>query len=101
MRIPEKRICDLCRNEIAPGEPVIAMSYPLDPQDVEMAAAMLPMSPIPGVLGVMHIPRPDRYLFEFCRPCTDGILPMLVDLKTEFLRQHLAERAAAAARREG
>lgn len=31
-------------------------------------------------------------MFEFCRPCVDGILPMLGELKNEYLKRLVADR---------
>lgn len=95
MRIPEKRLCDLCRNELVPGEQVIGLNYPLDAQDVDL---FLPRSGVtihemlPGLSRIPFVAKPNAFIFEICRPCIDAILPMLKELKTELLRDQLAER---------
>jgi hypothetical protein len=92
MRIPEKRLCDLCKAELT--GPHVTMAYPLDRTDRERIAAHAPPTiRHTGFLGlVVGVEIPDNWRFEFCRGCVDGFLPMLAELKTSAIQQVLDER---------
>jgi hypothetical protein len=76
------------------GVAMVGITYPLDPADY---AALQPVEPPPSLLGLggLVVPRNSSYIFEVCRPCVDGILPMLASLKTEYLQRLVDERRAA------
>ena len=93
MRIPEKRLCDLCKNELV--GPHILMTYPLDQADHALIAPQLP--PVPkSMFGLMVTLTPDSWRFEFCRGCAEGFMPMLAELKTQAIKSWLEERARRA-----
>lgn len=90
---PATRHCDLCTNEINRGKAFASLNYPLDRSDAELIRAE-GMSPAPpSIFGLaMQMPMPSHYQFEICRPCVDGLLPMLDELKRKYLEQHAIER---------
>lgn len=94
MRIPEKRLCDLCRLELT--GPHVRMAYPLDDADRALIQAHIPAPP-PTLLHLMFMTAsPDSWSFEFCRGCAEGFMPMLADLKTQAIKGWLEERARRA-----
>jgi hypothetical protein len=94
VRIPEKRLCDLCKNEIDLTRAYPTLTYPLDLADFEllMAPGTEPRREI--LMGLTRaVPgQATCYQFDLCRGCVDGFLPMLADLKTEFIRRFIEER---------
>lgn len=97
MHIPEKRLCDLCQNELT--APYVAMSYPLDQTDREsLIGPMKADMPEPfRILGGMIDVTPKSWRFDFCRGCADGFMPMLAELKTAAVTRWLADREKKAA----
>jgi hypothetical protein len=94
MMLPGKRLCDLCKNEIPAHVRYLSMSYPLDRNDhqlLEPAAATADRDVFPG-LRILTFVKPEVFVFEFCRACVDGILPMLAELKTEAIKRLVNER---------
>lgn len=91
--MPARRLCDLCKNDIDTSRAYPVLSYPLDPQDLRVLEPRIEASP-GEVLGLSRLlgGRPALYQFEFCRDCIDGILPMLSDLKSEYVRRLVDER---------
>jgi hypothetical protein len=96
---PGKRCCDLCKNEIQSGERYCPMSYPLSRGDKQLFHDASPKREGYSVLGdlgsMLGSQVPDAYQFEFCRACIDGILPMLSDLKSEYLKRWFESRDEA------
>lgn len=94
MIIPQKRLCDLCKNEIPSTDRHSTMSYPLDHHDIELLAPKVDgtgREVFPG-LRLVTFAKPETFLFEFCRGCVDGILPMLAELKTEKIKTFVDDR---------
>jgi hypothetical protein len=95
MHVPARRLCDLCRNEIDTSRPFPTMTYPLDQADLQLLAPPAPASRsdvFPGIAFVVWPGTANTYSFEFCRDCIDGILPMLKDLKTDYIRRWMEDR---------
>ena len=95
--IPARRQCDLCKNDIPVATPCARLTYPLESSELarlidgaQHAAATARL--LTG--GIIHVPQ--AYLFDICLGCTDGVLPMLADLKAQFLAEHLRRRELAA-----
>ena len=93
MIVPGKRLCDLCSNEIPSGVAHARLSYPLQPHDRELLwpARETPIGSILGDLNALGL-QPAEYMFEFCRACVDGVLPMLAELKSSYIRRLVEER---------
>lgn len=89
MRIPEKRLCDLCKGELS--GPHIVMSYPLDQVDKAAIEQQFPPPPKGNFFSFMTV-TPDSWRFEFCRGCSEGFMPMLAELKTQAVTTWLDER---------
>lgn len=92
MRIPEKRLCDLCRVELT--KPHVRMVYPLDAADVTLLETRLPKPP--SLFGLTFSVTPEGWTFEFCTGCAEGFMPMLAELKTQAITTWLDERARRA-----
>lgn len=92
MHIPEKRVCDLCRNDLTGA--YIVMSFPLDAVDRQALSAQVEAQmPEPfRILRGMFDPTPKSWRFDFCRGCADGFMPMLADLKAQAIKTWLAEQ---------
>lgn len=90
MRIPEKRLCDLCKAELIGLH--VKMVYPLSPADRKLIEPVLPSGFNNTLLGIMVATTPNSWSFEFCTGCVDGFLPMLADLKTAAIQGFLEER---------
>ena len=95
MRIPEKRVCDLCRVDLG-TKPFVRMVYPLDAVDIQAIQASMPPAP-PSLFGLTFTVQPEGWTFDFCTGCAEGFMPMLADLKTQAIRTWLDERARRAA----
>lgn len=94
MRIPEKRVCDLCRADLT--QPHVRMIYPLDAADLKLIEAQIPAPPKHSLFGFIVAVQPEGWTFEFCCGCAEGFMPMLADLKTQAITTWLAERAKRA-----
>lgn len=95
MILPSKRLCDLCKIDIAEGSPFIQLLYPLDRDDLVGLYPSRPDQPpgtIFGDISVMVGQRANTYQFEICLPCGDGILPMLASLKREYIQRFVEDR---------
>lgn len=93
MRIPEKRVCDLCRVELT--KPHVRMVYPLDDADRKLIEPQLP-PPARSMFGLLYSVAPEGWSFEFCCGCAEGFMPMLAELKTQAIKTWLEERAKRA-----
>jgi hypothetical protein len=99
VRIPEKRLCDLCKQELDLTRPFPTLHYPLDRQDLDLIAPKreAQRGEIFG-LSVMRLDlTPSIYQFDLCRGCVDGFLPMIAELKTDYIKRLVAEREKRAA----
>lgn len=92
MRIPEQRLCDLCRAPLTARH--VRIAYPLDAADVASLNASLPQPP--GMFREMFSVTPVAWNFEFCTGCAEGFMPMLAELKTQAIKAWLADRARRA-----
>lgn len=92
MRIPSKRLCDLCHAELT-RQTRVAMTYPLDAEDTRRVRTARATTPPPSLFG-LAIERavPALYEFEFCLGCVEGLLPMLGELKRQRIKEILEER---------
>lgn len=105
--VPEKHLCDLCTNEIQPGQKFAGLTIPLAGSDRSTLIAEiekgLPKGGASGPFGMM-IPMdamcPKVWHFIVCLPCIFGILPNLVTMKTDKVKEIIAqqERQGAATR---
>lgn len=93
MIIPAKRQCDLCKNNIPEGRHFCQVLYPLDPQDKAALGIRRPEQ-FDSILGDLHQARLESatYQFEMCRECVDALLPMLSNLKSEYIQRFADER---------
>lgn len=90
MRIPEKRLCDLCKLDIV--GPYVRMAYPLNAADRARVEQQLPKPPSTGLFGFTVQWSLDAWRFEFCLGCAEGFMPMLAELKTQAIAAWLAEQ---------
>jgi len=99
VRIPEKRLCDLCKQEIDLSRPFPTLHYPLDSRDLELITPKreAPRGDVFGLSTMLWGSTPNSYQFELCRGCVDGFLPMLSELKTDYIKRLVAEREKRAA----
>lgn len=104
MFFPGKRVCELCQErEIGKDDEMFPIVfYPLEPAEIERLALEFAASvniPEGGVLGqIMPVVMPRGVRLEFCKPCADGFIPMLEQLKGLAI-DRISERMKARAER--
>lgn len=101
MIIPGKRVCELCQNEIKPGQRFITVTLPMPKaeRDRVLADVEKRMPKQPGsIFGLLIGQAPEMWEIEVC-DCLTALLPQLLTARTEAVTRWLKFHEEARERR--